>query len=280
MNGGRPCWVVSPNRSVQRGAFFYFLLPVGSALALLPVDGVPPTAVVLGSFRLGNHPKFVPPLLVRIVTGGHCDHFLLLGGDEFRLLLELFVHIRDFAFQTLRWRLVAERGDAGRNFLLPLGERRDIRLGGLHLPLDRAQRAFLREVDFAFGGIGLQQRAVLALGLFAGFRGQPRTLFLRLARAALLRRQCGVGLLDLNALLVELDAALVDRLRRNLVGVMDDALVIHPFVRCCASVRRRQDQRREQQACKRAGRERTRNIPARRRARHRNVASKSRFALQ
>ena len=103
-------------------------------------------------------------------------------------------------------------------------------LCGLYLRLDRRYRPILGDVDFAFAGIGLHQRSVLAPLNVLRLRERAHALFLIRLGLDLLRGEWRIDLFHRPALLVEHGRSLGGRFGRGLVAVMHDTLLVGPFV--------------------------------------------------
>jgi hypothetical protein len=199
---------------IARGPFCYFFFGPEP-----PVDGrrratvrVLPAAISF--FRLCGD-----QLLKGLVGAAFAltSQFCVLEGDEVGLPGELGDDAFQLALERRRHRLVAVlrlflRFDRG----LALGQLLAVRLRRFEDIFDRPQRAVAREVDLALARVGRLQRAVAARLVLLILLEQPFAFVLERLGAALLRRRRRLGLLDRNALLVELDAALVDLSGGNL----------------------------------------------------------------
>ena len=199
-------------------------------------------AVHLG---FGGGAKLAPALAVGVVAHVDEDDFLLLGGST-----------RSACLRKLGTMMLASsRSSTGGTGAVPsaafLASSSALRLSScaavgarrrLDLLLDGRQRALAREVDLAFRRVRRQQRAVAAVDELA-FLGELLLRALPRRPWPCARSAVGAGSVRLTGTpcLSSCTLALFDGLRRDLVRVVDHALLVDPLVGRGAGRRRERD---------------------------------------
>ena len=193
---------------------------------------------------------FAPALLIALVLGVDRRNFRPSLREHLVLAGKLFVDPRQLGIERARNRLGAVGELVPLQFLLALGQVGNVGFSRFELAFDSQKRPAAREVDLFFAGIGVRQGNVPPRLLFLSLGELTQALVFGFLGFDLRRRQRRIDFLDLPPLLVEYRAALVDRIRRHLVAVVNDALVVGPFVHSgCHRRKRAQGEPRRETRC-------------------------------